>query len=88
MKKLLSLLLLLPLLSLTSCGEEEILTVGVHYKNGDNSVHYACSSVRVIGGNTLRIRTRGNTIQFLNGDYATYDLPSACPICGYEGELL
>lgn len=47
MKKLLS---LLPLLLLTSC--EESLTVGVHYKNGDNIVHYAC------------------------------------PICGYEGELL
>lgn len=83
MKKL---LLLLPLLLLTSC--EESLTVGVHYKNGDNIVHYACSSARVIDGNTLRIRTRNDSIQFLNGDYATYDLPSACPICGYEGELL
>lgn len=83
MKKI---LLLLPLLLLTSC--EESLTVGVHYKNGDNVVHYACSSARVLSGNTLRIRTKGNTIQFLNGDYVTYDLPSACPICGYEGELL
>lgn len=86
MKKILSLLSLLPLLLLTSC--EESLTIGVHYKNGDNIVHYACSSAAVVHGNTLRIRTKGNTIQFLNGDYATYDLPSACPICGYEGELL
>lgn len=83
MKKL---LLLLPLLLLTSC--EESLTIGVHYRSGDNIVHYACSSVRTIKGNTLQIRTKGNKEQFLNGDYATYDLPSACPICGYDGELL
>lgn len=83
MKKI---LLLLPLLLFTSC--EESMTIGVHYKNGDNIVHYACSSARVIEGNTLRIRTRDGSTQFLNGDYATYDLPSACPICGYEGELL
>jgi len=86
MKKLLSLLSLLPLLLLSSC--EESLTIGVHYKNGDNIVHYACSSAMVMRGNTLRIRTKGSSIQFLSGDYATYDLPSACPICGYEGELL
>ena len=86
MKKLLSLLSLLPLLLLSSC--EESLTVGVHYRSGDNVVHYACASATVIRGNTLRIRTRDGSTQFLNGDYATYDLPSACPICGYEGELL
>lgn len=86
MKKILSLLSLLPLLLLISC--EESLTIGVHYRNGDNIVHYACSSARIIKGNTLAIRTRGNSTQFLNGDYATYGLPSACPICGYEGELL
>ena len=78
--------MLLPLLLLTSC--EESLTIGVHYKNDDNIVHYACVRARVLIGGTLKITTKGNKDQFLNGDYVTYDLPSACPICGYDGELL
>ena len=80
------LLLLFPLLLLTSC--EESLTIGVHFESNGNVVHYACAGTRVVKGGTLRIRTKGNKVQFISGNYITYDLPNACPVCGYEGEML
>ena len=84
--KRIKLFFMLPLLLLTSC--EESLTIGVHFESGENVVHYACSSVMAIKGGALRIRTKGNITQFISGNYATYRLPSACPICGYEGDML
>ena len=83
MKKL-KLLLLFPLLLLTGC--QESLTIGVHYRSGENVVHYACSGVRVVKGDVLRMRLKDNEIQFISGDFVTYDLPGECPVCGWEAE--
>ena len=91
MKKLL-LLLLLPLLLLTSCGLENKskpkYNYCVHFETYDQTTHYICSEVRFRADSSwLEMQTRDYGKLNANGNYLIYDLPSKCPVCGWEESL-
>jgi hypothetical protein len=81
------LLLLLPLLLLTSCDNEKYKYC-VHLETNENISHYVCSRVvSYTKSNLVVMYTRDYGQVNACGDYIQYELPNKCPVCGWE-ELL